>query len=30
MAFKVFTDTSSGMPKELRDKYQIDYFRMGI
>ena len=30
MAFKVFTDTSSGMPKELREKYQIDYFRMGL
>ena len=30
MPFKVFTDTSSGMSKELRDKYQIGYFRMGL
>ena len=30
MAFKVFTDTSSGMPKELREKYQVDYFQMGL
>ena len=30
MAFKVFTDTSSGLSKELREKYQIEYFRMGF
>ena len=30
MAFQVFTDTSSGMPKELREKYHIDYYQMGI
>lgn len=30
MAFQVFTDTSSGMPKELRGKYHIDYYQMGI
>ncbi len=30
MAFQVFTDTSSGMSKELRQKYSIDYFPMGI
>lgn len=30
MAFQIFTDTSSGLPKELRDKYNIEYFRMGI
>ena len=30
MAFQIFTDTSSGMPKSLRDQYNIDYFRMGI
>ena len=30
MAFQIFTDTSSGMPKSLREKYNIDYFRMGI
>lgn len=28
--FKIFTDTSSGMSKELRKQYDIDYFRMGI
>ena len=30
MAFQIFTDTSSGMSKELRDKYNINYFRMGL
>ena len=30
MAFKVFTDTSSGLSKELREKHQIEYFRMGF
>lgn len=30
MPFQVFTDTSSGMPKELREKYNIEYFRMGL
>ena len=30
MSFKVFTDTSSGMPKALREKFQIEYFRMGL
>lgn len=30
MPFKVFTDSSSGMSKELRDKYDIGYFRMGL
>ena len=30
MAFQIFTDTSSSMPKKLREKYGIEYFRMGI
>ena len=30
MAFQLFIDSSSGMPKELREKYHIDYFRMGL
>lgn len=30
MPFQVFTDTSSGLPKELRDQYNIEYFRMGL
>ena len=30
MAFQIFTDTSSGLPKELREKHHIEYFRMGI
>ena len=30
MAFQIFTDTSSGMSKELREKYGIEYFRMGL
>ena len=30
MAFQIFTDTSSGMPKELRKKWGIEYFLMGI
>ena len=30
MAFQIFTDTSSGMPKKLREQYGIDYFRMGL
>ena len=30
MAYQIFTDTSSGMSKELRQKYNIEYFRMGL
>ena len=30
MAFQIFTDTSSGMPKELREKHHIEYFLMGL
>ena len=30
MAFQVFTDTSSGMSKELRDQYHIEYFQMRL
>ena len=30
MAFQIFTDTSSGMSKELREKWNIQYFMMGI
>lgn len=30
MPFQVFTDTSSGLSKELREQYQIEYFRMGL
>ena len=30
MAFQIFTDTSSGMSKELREQYEIEYFRMGL
>ena len=30
MAFQVFTDTSSGMPKKLRDQYHVEYFQMGV
>ena len=30
MAYQIFTDTSSGMPKSLREQYDIQYFRMGI
>ena len=30
MAYQIFTDTSSGMPKALRKEYGIDYFRMGL
>ena len=30
MAFQIFTDTSSGMPKKLREQYGIEYFRMGL
>lgn len=30
MAYQIFTDTSSGMPKVLRKEYGIDYFRMGL
>ena len=30
MPFQIFTDTSSGLPKELREKYHIEYFRMGL
>ena len=30
MSFQVFTDTSSGLSKELREKYKIEYFQMRI
>ena len=30
MAFQVFTDTSSGLSRDLREKYNIDYFQMRI
>ena len=30
MPYQIFTDTSSGLPKVLRDQYNIPYFRMGI
>ena len=30
MAFQIFVDSSTDMPLELRKKYNIDYFRMGI
>lgn len=30
MAFKILTDSSSDLSKELRKKYDIDYYRMGI
>ena len=30
MAFQVFTDTSSGLSRNLREKYNIDYFQMRI
>ena len=30
MAYQIFTDTSSGMSKSLREKYGIEYFRMGL
>ena len=30
MAFQIFTDTSSGLPKDLRDKHHIEYFKMGL
>ena len=30
MAYQIFTDTSSGMPKNLREQFKIEYFRMGI
>lgn len=30
MAFQILTDSSSDLSKELRDKYSIDYYRMGI
>lgn len=30
MAFQVFTDTSSGMSKELREKHHIEYFQMRL
>lgn len=30
MSFQIFTDTSSGMTKELREKYKIEYFQMGV
>ena len=30
MAYQIFTDTSSGLTKELREQYGIEYFRMGL
>lgn len=30
MAFQLFTDTSSGLSKELRKEHNIEYFRMGL
>ena len=30
MAYQIFIDSSSGTSKELREKYHIDYFRMGL
>lgn len=30
MAFQIFTDSSSGMSKELRKKLNVEYFRMGV
>ena len=30
MSYQIFTDTSSGLPKSLRDKYHIEYFMMGL
>ena len=30
MSFQIFTDSSTDMPKELREKYNIDHFRMGF
>ena len=30
MAFQVFTDTSSGLSRDLREKFNIDYFQMRI
>ena len=30
MSFQIFTDTSSGLDKKLRDQYHIEYFRMGL
>ncbi len=30
MPYQIFIDSSSGMSKELREKYHIDYFRMGL
>ncbi len=30
MAYQIFTDSSSGLSKELRAEYNIPYFRMGI
>lgn len=30
MAFQIFTDTSSGLSKKLREQYHIEYFRMGL
>ena len=30
MAFQIFTDTSSGLTKDLREKYHIEYFMMRV
>ena len=30
MSFQIFTDTSSGLDKKLREQYKIEYFRMGL
>ena len=30
MSFQIFTDTSSGMAKDLREKYKVEYFQMGV
>ena len=30
MAFQIFTDSSTDLSKQLRTKYDVDYFKMGI
>ena len=30
MAFQIMTDSSTDLSKALREKYDIDYYRMGI
>ena len=30
MAFQIFTDSSTDLSKQLRTKYNVDYFKMGI